>query len=167
MNKKLLLIITIVMGSITAHAAQPMYYLDGKDGNWSAFHYYDEQSKKITSCFALSNDLTLGFKSNDEGVGLLLWNKQGNLVPKTESKAAITVGKQHFIFVMQAMDKNMSMNRLSEINFKRLLQSLSYGQFAFLEYQKNPVSMVDLTGLPSMLARFHQCIEKAKFKDYK
>lgn len=165
--KKILSVVVGLLLPIMANAAQPAYELDGKDGNWSAFHYVDEQSQKITACFALSNDLMLGFKSNEEGVGLLLWDKQGNLIPKTDSKAAITVGKQHFIFTMQAMDKNMSMNRLSVVDFKRLLQALSYGQIALLEYQQKPVSMIDLSGLPNMLARFHQCIEKAHFKDYK
>ncbi|CAI3938203.1 unnamed protein product [Commensalibacter communis] len=166
MLKKLILATGIFIGSVTVHATEPVYQLDGKEGNWSAFHYTDEQTKKSTACFALSNDLLLGFKSNHEGVGLLLWEKQGTLVPKTNSKAAITVGKQHFIFTLQAMDKNMSMNRLSETDFKRLLRALSYGQIAFLEYQKAPVSMVDLSGLPNMLAKFHQCVEKAQFKDY-
>lgn len=167
MIKKIFLVTAGLFFPLITNAAQPIYQLDGKDGNWSAFHYYEPPSQKVTACFALSNDLTLGFKSNDEGVGLLLWDKQGNLVPKTDSKAAITVGKQHFIFTMQAMDKNMSMNRLSEGDFKRLLQFLSYGQIAFLEYSKQPVSMIDLSGLPNMLVRFHQCIEQAKFEDYK
>lgn len=165
--KKILFVIAGFLFPIMTNAAQPVYQLDGKEGNWSAFHYVDEQSQKITACFALSNDLVLGFKSNEEGVGLLLWDKQGNLIPKTDSKAAITVGNQHFIFTMQAMDKNMSMNRLSVADFKRLLQALSYGQIALLESQKNPVSMIELAGLPNVLARFHQCIEKAHFKDYK
>ncbi|CAI3925680.1 hypothetical protein [Commensalibacter papalotli (ex Botero et al. 2024)] len=167
MIKKIFLITAGLLFPLITNAGEPVYQLDGKDGNWSAFHYYDPQLQKVTACFALSNDLTLGFKSNDEGVGLLLWDKQGNLVPKTDSKAAITVGKQHFIFMMQAMDKNISMNRLTETDFKGLLQALSYGQIALLEYQKHPVSMVDLSGLPNMLVKFHQCIEKAKFKDYK
>lgn len=169
MIKRILFTITGLIVPLITNAAQPVYQLDGKEGNWSAFHYYEgeEPSQKITSCFALSNDLTLGFKSNGEGVGLLIWNKQGTLVTKTDAKAAITVGKQHFIFTMQAMDKNMSMNRLSKTDFKNLLQALSYGQIALLEYQKNPVSMVNLSGLPNMLVKFHQCITNANFKDYK
>lgn len=167
MIKRIGIIITGIILPLVVNANEPVYQQDGKEGNWSAFHYDDKKSNKITACFALSNDLTLGFKSNAESVGLLLWDKQANLITKAESKVAITVGKQHFIFTMQAMDKNMSMNRLSDADFKKLLQALSYGQFAFLEYPNKPVSMIDLTGLPNMLAKFHQCIKAANFKDYK
>lgn len=167
MIKKMILIAAGVIFPLIASAAQPIYQLDAKDGNWSAFHYQDAQSQKVTACFALSNDLALGFKSNNEEVGLVTWNKQGKLQPKTDTRFAITVGKQHFTFTMQAMDQNMSMNRLSDQDFKRLLQALSYGQIALLEYGKNPVSVVDLSGLPNVLAKFHQCIKNANFKDYK
>ncbi|MDI2090174.1 hypothetical protein [Commensalibacter oyaizuii] len=167
MIKKLLSSIFLICSPVAAHGANLVYTMDGHEENWTAFHYEDKVNGNIDSCFAISNDLGLGFKSNKEGTGLVIWDQQGQQKPQTDKQAAITVGKQHFIFTMKAMDRNMLMNRMQPDDFRKLLRSLSFGQMALIEYGQHPVSIVDLSGMPTMLNYFNKCNAKAGFTKIK
>lgn len=164
MMLRIVLFIFVVFFVIITHvnAAEQIYHMDGHEGNWTAFHYSDNQ-QPINSCFVISNDLVLGFKKNADYVGLVIWDAKGKQIPGSDKKIALTIGKEHFLFVMQAMDKNMLMNRLNVNDFKTLLQKLSYADFVVVEYGQQPVNIVDLTGLPSMLSKFQYCVDQAKF----
>lgn len=145
------------------YAGEKHYVLDRHEANWTAFHYTDEK-QEISSCFALSNDLTLGFKKDSKAVGLMVWDQKGLQNPGSDRKMAITVGKEHFLFIMKAMDRNMLMNRLNIKDFKTLLSRLSYVDMAVVEYGQQPVSIVDMSGLPSVLSQFQHCMSKVGTK---
>lgn len=144
-------------------ATTQKYTMDGHADYWTAFHYFDE-NQKISSCFVLSNDLVLGFKADLHSVGLLIWDQKARQHAGLTKKVAITLGKEHLVFSMQAMDKNMLMNRLNTRDFETLLRKLSFSNFAVVEYGQQPVSMVNLTGLPLMLSQFRHCMTQAGFK---
>lgn len=165
--RKLLLMVGLLCLPTAVLAADPNYKMDAHEKNWTVFHYDNVANHRVDFCFTVSNDLTLGFKSNREGVGMQVWDQQGKQTPNTDKEVALTVGKQHFIFTMKVMDKNTLMNRVRQQDFTKLLQALSYGQVAIVEYGQSPISIVDLSGLPNMLNKFRQCTINAGFPGYK
>lgn len=164
-RKLLFMVIFSCLFNQSIYADQQKYNMDEHAQNWTAFHYSDEK-QHITSCFVLSNDLVLGFKSDVHNVGLFIWDAKGQQKPGLDKKVAITIGKEHLLFLMKAMDQNMLMNRLKLQDFQHLLQKLSYADIAIVEYGQQPVNVVDLSGLPVILSKFRHCITQAGFKTY-
>ncbi len=151
----------------STNATPQIYQMDGHEANWTAFHYVDEKKNTIDACFVISNDLVLGFKKDANNVGLFIWDVKAQLIPGNNKKVALTIGKEHFLFTMKAMDKNMLMNRLKNDDFKILLSKLSYANLVIVEFGQQPVNIVDLLGLPSMLSKFQRCVNDANFKSFK
>ena len=158
----LFLVYSLFLFCLQVKAAEQTYHLDGHEGNWTAFHY-SHMKQQIDSCHVLSNDLVLGFERDANNVGLILWDSKGKQIPGRNKNIALTINKEHFLFTMKAMDKNMLMNRLNLRDFNYLLQKLSYADLVVVEYGQQPVNIVDLLGLPSMLSKFNYCISQAKF----
>ena len=167
MQKKIFQLFSVMLFlSNAAYAQEKGYYIDQTTENWTALHHINPNNQKTDFCMALSNDFVLGFKSNKEGVGLQIWDAEGQQIPNHEKSIALNIGKKHYIFNIKAMDHNTLMNRLDPSDFNILLKNLSYSSFVLVEYTKNAMKPIDLSGLPEILTLFHQCTINAGFTEW-